>query len=282
MGSLYVVSTPIGNLEDITLRALKVLGDTELIAAEDTRKAKALLNHYRIKNRVISFYEHNRTKRIPYLIEQLKIIDVALISEAGTPGMSDPGFELIKAAVENGINVIPVPGASALLSALAVSDLPVDGFKFIGFLPRYRSQRIEKLKKLKDEPGTLVFFEAPHRLKKTLADVLEVFGDRRVNICREMTKLYEEVFRGKISEAQLKFESPKGEFTIIISGSPEETSAVDQTGVKKLLGELVSQGCKGTDVIRQAVGRTGLPRNKVYRLYLELKKEVQQDSKARQ
>lgn len=272
MPNLYVVSTPIGNLEDITLRALRVLREVGLIASEDTRKTKTLLQHYGIKNKVVSYYEHNKEKRLPWLIERLKEIDVALVSEAGTPGMSDPGFELIKAASENNIRIIPVPGASALLAALVVSDIPYISVRFVGFLPRNRKSKVEYLENLSTERSTLIFFEAPHRLQRTLDDMLKVLGDRKVNICRELTKLYEEVFRGSISEAKIKFADPRGEFVIIVSGSPEDSPVINIDYVKKRLTELISKGYSGSDAVRLMVKESGLPRNKVYKIYLEISK----------
>jgi 16S rRNA (cytidine1402-2'-O)-methyltransferase len=220
-GVLYVVSTPIGNLEDITLRALRVLKEVDLIAAEDTRKAGILLKHFQIKNKMTSYHDFNKEKKTPYLLEELKSgKDLAIVSDAGTPGISDPCFYLVKKAIEEEIKIIPVPGSSALLSALVVSGLPTDRFVFEGFLPPKKTKRIKRLMELSSEKRTLIFFESPYRLIQTLKNINEVFGERRIVVARELTKKFEEIIRGKISDVESHFERKKvkGEMVIVVEG----------------------------------------------------------------
>ncbi len=218
MATLYVVATPIGNLEDVTLRALRVLRQVELIAAEDTRRTKHLLSKYEIKTPVTSYHEHNKRTKLPRLLRHLEQRDLALVSEAGMPGISDPGYELVAAAIERGIKVIPIPGPSAITAALSVSGLPTRQFIYLGFLPRKKGERRRLLQQLEDMPRTLVAFESPHRLRATLEDLRDVLGERRLAIGRELTKLHEEVFYGTPSEALQYFPQPRGEFTLVIEG----------------------------------------------------------------
>ena len=218
---LYIVSTPIGNLEDITLRALRVLKETDFVICEDTRHTGLLLHHYQIDARFLSYHEHNKLQRTPELLEMLRQgKSLALASDAGTPGISDPGFYLIRAAIEKGHTVHPVPGASALLSALVVSGLPSDHFVFEGFLPKRDGRKLKRLNALVGQERTIVFFESPHRVLKTLGQFLEVFGDRRMVLARELTKKFEEAIRGRISEviAELERRALKGEMVLIVAG----------------------------------------------------------------
>jgi len=218
MPSLYVIATPIGNLEDISLRALRVLREVRLIAAEDTRKTRRLLNAYNIETPLTSYHEHSKRAKLAYLLGYLEKEDLALVSEAGTPGLSDPGYDFVVAAVERGISVVPVPGPSAVITALAVSGLPTDQFVYVGFLPRRKGQRQHLLGAISDEPRTIVAFEAPHRLREALTDIEEILGDRRVSVCRELTKVHEQVFRGRVSQAREHFAEPRGEFSLVIEG----------------------------------------------------------------
>ena len=223
-GVLFVVSTPIGNLEDITLRALRILKEADLIAAEDTRKTGILLKHYQIKTKTTSYHDFNKEKKTPYLLKELKSgKDVAIVSDAGTPGISDPCYYLVREAIKEEIRIIPIPGSSALLSALVVSGLPTDRFVFEGFLPSKKTKRIKRLKELSSEKRTLIFFESPYRLIKTLKDLNEVFGERRIVVARELTKKFEEIIRGKISDVESHFERKKvkGEMVIIVQGKVE-------------------------------------------------------------
>jgi 16S rRNA (cytidine1402-2'-O)-methyltransferase len=218
MPVLYVIATPIGNLEDISLRALRLLREVKLIAAEDTRKTRRLLNSYNIKTSLTSYHEHSKRAKLDYLLDYLEKEDLALVSEAGMPGLSDPGYELIIAAIEGGISVVPIPGASAVITALVVSGLPTDQFLYVGFLPRRKGQRQRFLSSIVDEPRTIVAFETPHRLGDALNDIEEILGDRRLSVCRELTKVHEEIFRGRVSQAREHFVEPRGEFSLVIEG----------------------------------------------------------------
>lgn len=218
MSVLYVIATPIGNLEDISLRALRLLREVKLIAAEDTRATRRLLNVYNIKTPLTSYHEHSKRAKLDYLLDYLEKEDLALVSEAGMPGLSDPGYELIIAAIERGISVVPIPGASAVITALVVSGLPTDQFLYVGFLPRRKGQRQRLLNSIVDEPRTIVAFETPHRLKEALSDIEEILGNRRLSVCRELTKVHEEIFRGRVSQAREHFTEPRGEFSLVIEG----------------------------------------------------------------
>jgi len=218
MPVLYVIATPIGNLEDISLRALRLLQEVKLIAAEDTRTTRHLLNAHNIKTPLTSYHEHSKRAKLDYLLNFLEEEDLALVSEAGMPGLSDPGYELIVAAIERGISVVPIPGASAVITALVVSGLPTDQFLYLGFLPRRKGQRQRLLSSIVDEPRTIVAFETPHRLREALSDIEEILGNRRLSVCRELTKVHEEIFRGRVGQAREHFVEPRGEFTLVIEG----------------------------------------------------------------
>ena len=218
MPVLYVIATPIGNLEDISLRALRLLQEVKLIAAEDTRTTRHLLNAHNIKTPLTSYHEHSKRAKLDYLLNYLEKEDLALVSEAGMPGLSDPGYKLIVAAIERGISVVPIPGASAVITALVVSGLPTDQFIYLGFLPRRKGQRQRLLSSIVDEPRTIVAFETPHRLREALSDIEEILGNRRLSVCRELTKVHEEIFRGRVSQAREHFAEPRGEFTLVIEG----------------------------------------------------------------
>ncbi len=272
MFALYIVATPIGNLEDITLRALRVLREAGLIAAEDTRKTRHLLSHYGIKTPLTSYYEHNKRSKLPLLLDHLQRHDIALVSEAGTPGVSDPGYEIILAAIQRGIPVIPVPGPSAIVVALVVSGLPTDRFTYLGFLPRKQSDRVRLLKSVEGEGHTLVAFEAPHRLANSLADMADVLGDRRIAVVREATKLHEEVFRGKITEAMAHFQKPRGEHTLVIEGKRESAEAGLTSEVVDQIRRLQSQGVTAKQAMPMLAQSTGLSRKELYRAWLRLKR----------
>jgi 16S rRNA (cytidine1402-2'-O)-methyltransferase len=220
-GTLYIVSTPIGNMEDITLRALRILKEVDLIAAEDTRRTGLLLRHFEIQTSLTSYFEGNELKKREFILAKLKEgKNVALVSDAGTPGISDPGFRLIQWAIENQLPIVPIPGPSAALTALSVSGLPTDAFFFKGFLPHKSKKRRDLLKQLEEVKETLVFYESPHRISETLQDILEILGDREIVLTRELTKVYEEIIRGKASEIlnQIGDRTLKGEITLVISG----------------------------------------------------------------
>ena len=218
MSKLYIIATPIGNLKDITYRAVEVLGSVSLIAAEDTRRTRTLLNHYEIKTQVISYFEHNSFTRIPQIMNHL--LDgnsLAVVTDAGTPGISDPAYRLIRAAIEHDIKIETIPGASAFLTALVGSGLPTDTFKFVGFLPTKKG-RMRKLRRLAESEGTLILYEAPHRILKTLQDINNIIGNRPAVIARELTKLHEEIVRGTVQDLITHFrrKNPRGEFVVLI------------------------------------------------------------------
>lgn len=275
VGTLYVVATPIGNLEDITLRALRVLREVDLIAAEDTRKTLKLLSRYDIHKPLESYHRHTERGKLERLLEILQTQDLALVSEAGMPGISDPGQQLIAAAIDRGISVVPVPGPSALVTALVVSGLPTDRFLYLGFLPRVKSDRRRLLESVSRWPYTLVAFEAPHRLLATLGDMAEILGDRPSAAARELTKLHEEVVRGRLSELRSRFETqpPRGEFTLVI-GPPEQApvAAAGKAGLREqllpLAERLRSQGVPGKEAVRRLMEATGAGRREAYRAWL--------------
>ena len=272
MPTLYIVATPIGNLEDISLRALRVLREVKLIAAEDTRKTKRLLDAYDIGTPMTSYYEHNKKSKLGYVLNSLNEWDVALVSEAGMPGISDPGYELIIAASERNIPVVPIPGPSAIVTALAVSGLPTDRFSYIGFLPHKAAARRRKLESLTGETSTIIVFEAPHRLQSALGDILEILGDRKLAVCRELTKIHEEVFRGTVSQAIEHFSEPKGEFTLIIEGKGNKDRPVQTETVEKQLHDLYLTGATAKDAISLVANETGLSKKALYQAWLGLDK----------
>jgi 16S rRNA (cytidine1402-2'-O)-methyltransferase len=266
MGTLYVVGTPIGNLEDITLRALRVLQEVQLIAAEDTRKAGVLLKHYRIATPVTSFFEANERPKIAEILTALASTDVALISEAGMPGISDPGYPLIEATIEAGFSVVPVPGPSAHTAALVVSGLPTDQFHFVGFLPRKGPE--PALERLARVPATLIFYEAPHRLEHTLRAMLTMFGNRQIALCRELTKLYEEVWRGDLESAlrQIADHPARGEYTLVVAGASEEEARWSEEQVRAALVEHLAQGMPRSQAAREVAALSGWRRRQIYDL----------------
>jgi len=270
MSILYVVATPIGNLEDITLRARRVLQEVKLIAAEDTRKTRRLLNHYAIKTPMTSYYEHNKLTKLDYILNQLKADDVALVSEAGMPGINDPGYELIAAAAKQNIKIVPIPGASAGITALAVSGLPTDRFTYIGFLPSRSSARRRVIESMANEAGTIIALEAPHRLLASLQDLKDILGDRRLAIGRELTKFHEEVFRGTINEASRHFTQPRGEFTLVIEGRKAKEKPVLTETIEAHLKQLQLTGARAKEAVKAMAAETGLPRKDLYNTWLRL------------
>ncbi|MEW6141691.1 MAG: 16S rRNA (cytidine(1402)-2'-O)-methyltransferase [Chloroflexota bacterium] len=264
MPVLYVVATPIGNLEDISLRALRVLREVKLIAAEDTRSTRKLLSAYGIRTPLTSFHEFTGESKTGRLIRELTEKDIALVSEAGTPAISDPGYNLVHAAVGAGIPVITVPGPSAVTAALAVSGLAADQFVFVGFLPRRVTERRRLLVSLAGDARTLVAFETPHRLREALEDILNIMGDRRMAVCRELTKLHEEVFRGTAGEVVKYFTCPKGEFTLVIAGLRRDRMLEVSPEVEAELRRLTSGGMGAKESVSLVAERTGLPKRKLY------------------
>ncbi len=272
MPTLYVVATPIGNLEDISLRALRILREVRLIAAEDTRKTRRLLSAYDIRTPMTSYYEHSKQAKLSYILEFLQKEDIALVSEAGMPGISDPGYELIVAAGQRGITVTPIPGPSAVTTALAVSGLPTDRFTCIGFLPHKANDRRRALESVADETGTIIALETPHRLLSALNDILVVLGDRKLAVCRELTKLHEEVFRGTVSEAIKHFTEPRGEFTLVIEGKGAKDKPRLTGDIERRLQQMYLSGATAKEAIAAVAGETGLTRKELYKAWLRLDK----------
>ena len=277
MGTLYIVGTPIGNLEDLTPRAARILGQVALVAAEDTRVTRRLLNHLGVRVRVTSYHQHNWQRRTPALLEALANGDVALVTDAGMPGISDPGSELVAQAAAQGFEVDVIPGASSVTTALALSGMEADSFFFMGFLPRRPKQRRERLESVKGAPDTLVIFEAPHRLKASVEAMLAVLGDREVAVCRELTKLHQEIFRGTFSQAIDHFGQPRGEFVLVVAGatgldalSQHSRSEQNQQDATARLAELKQEGVPARDAVATVSDALGLPRNTLYRMWLQL------------
>jgi 16S rRNA (cytidine1402-2'-O)-methyltransferase len=273
-GRLYVVATPIGNLEDITLRALRVLREVDRIACEDTRQTRKLLDRHGIDRPLVSYHEHNERARAAELAERLEAGEkVALVSDAGMPLVSDPGQHLVRLCIERGIPVVPIPGASALVAALAASGLESEEFLFVGFLPARAGERARKLRALAAEPRTLVCYEAPHRLAAALRDARECMGDRRVVVARELTKLHETFHRGRLSELAAYFErvAPRGEITLVIAPAEarvaEETSEVAGSLVERVV-ELERQGLDRKAALKQAARERRMPKREAYRRLL--------------
>ncbi len=268
-GTLYIVATPIGNLEDITLRALRILKEVQLIAAEDTRQTQKLLARFDIHKQLTSYHDHNKEQKAELLVERLGNGEsVALVSDAGTPGISDPGYYLVNRAVEEGVQVVPIPGVTAAMAAVSASGLPTDAFVFEGFVPSRRSQRVRKFESLKDEPRTVILYEAPHRIADCLKDLLEIFGDRRAVMARELTKIHEEILRGKLSDiiSGIEGRAPKGEITLVIEGMkkkpPEPTVLSLADHVETLVRE---EGISKKEAIAKVAELRGVPKKVVYK-----------------
>lgn len=280
MSVLYIVATPIGNLEDISLRAIRVLREVNLIAAEDTRKTRRLLARYDIGTPMTSYYEHSKRSKLEYILERLKQEDIALVSEAGMPGLSDPGYELVTAASERGIRVVPIPGPSAVITALVVSGLPTDRFSYLGFLPHKTAARKRLLESAAGEPGSIVVLETPHRLRAALEDIKLVLGDRRIAVCRELTKRFEEVYRGTVSQASEHFRTPRGEFTLVIEGKRAPKQPPMTAEIEEQLHYQYLSGATAKEAIARIAGETGLPRKELYRTWLKLGRvwEINKDS----
>ncbi len=270
MPNLYVVATPIGNLGDISLRALRILREVKLIAAEDTRRTKRLLTTYDIKTPMTSYHERNKWTKLDYILGCLEEGDVALVSNAGTPGIADPGYELIVAAARRGIPVVPIPGPSVVIMALIVSGLPTEKFVYIGFLPHKASGRQRLLQSVADECGTIVALETPHRLQAALNDVLLILGDRKIAVCRELTKVHEEVFRGTVSQAIQHFTEPKGEFTLVIEGRGGKDKPQLTEDIERQLHHMRQSGVTAKEAIAKVSKETGLSRKKLYQAWLKL------------
>ncbi len=271
MGTLYVVGTPIGNLEDLSPRALRALREVTLVAAEDTRKTRALFSRFDLHTPLTSYFEHNKITKLDVIVEALERGDVALVSEAGMPGLSDPGYELIRAAIQAGFPVVPIPGPVAAITALVVSGLPTDSFIFLGFLPRRASDRRRALQEIATEKRTLVCYEAPHRLADCLADVEAVLGDRPIAVARELTKLHEEIYRGTVRGARDHFSGEvRGEVTLVIGGASDKVATWDEERVRHALSQALESGLDRKEAIRHVARESGWPRRDVYRLIVKL------------
>lgn len=270
-GTLYLVATPIGNLEDLTYRAHRVLREADVIACEDTRHTRLLLTRYGISTPLVSYHEHNEARRAPELLKRLRGGEtVALVSDAGTPALSDPGYALIRQAIAENIPVVAIPGASAITAALTVSGLPPDRFLFLGFLPRKTGERRRILAEVAQWPWTLVIFEAPHRIAATLDELRAVLGDRRVALVRELTKRFEEVVRGTVTEAleRLRAAAPRGEFTIVLEGALEQTKST--TDIAARLRDLLNRGTPPKEAVHTVAHAYGIPKRDAYKLMLEI------------
>ena len=268
--ALYVVATPIGNLEDISLRALRTLSEVKLIAAEDTRKTKRLLDTYDIKTPMTSYHEHSKWAKLEYILNFLEDADVALVSSAGMPGMSDPGYELILGASRRDIPVVPIPGPSVVTTALVVSGLPTDRFMYLGFLPRRSNARRHVLESVADSNMTIITLESPHRLLAALNDILVVLGDRKIAVCRELTKVHEEVFRGSISQAIGYFDEPRGEFTLVIEGRRGRDKPQLTPDIEQQLCHMRRSGLMAKEAIVRVASETGLSKRELYQAWLRL------------
>ncbi len=273
MGILYLVATPIGNLEDITLRALKTLQSVGLIAAEDTRTTRALLTHYDIHTPLTSNHNLNERGKIQELLEQLNEKDIAVVSDAGTPLINDPGYPLVQAAITAGIRVIPIPGPSSPITALCVSGLASDQFAYLGYIPRKKKERIEFLTHAAQYPFSLIFLETPHRIRESLQAILECLGDRQIAICREMTKLYEEIIRCQVSEAIDHFSQtePLGEFTLVLSGKLISSEKWSTEQISQAIQDGLTKHFRITDLSRDLAKPSGWSRKEIYELAESLK-----------
>jgi len=273
-GTLYIVGTPIGNLEDTTFRAIKTLQKVDLIAAEDTRHTGKLLQHFQIQATLLSYHQHNEQSRISELIEKLNQgKTIALVTDAGMPGISDPGYELVKACVEINISVVPIPGVTASITALCASGLPTNKFIFIGFLPTKIKLREEQLEKLSNSLETIVLYESPYRILHTLEYLANILGEnRKIVLARELTKLHEEFWRGTLGQAIIHYQNnqPKGEFTIVIAGAEPELAVLSEDTIKQELQELFAQGISRSQASRQLAQKINLSRRKIYQIALKI------------
>ena len=271
-GKLYLVATPIGNLEDITLRALRILKEVDYIAAEDTRNTLKLLNHFEIKKPLISNHRHNEEEREDGLIEKLKEgKNIAVVSDAGTPGISDPGEVIVKRAIEENIEIIPIPGACAAINALIASGLDAKEFVFLGFLPLNKKLRKEKLEEIKNENKTIIIYEAPHKIKDSLNDLKEVVGERKVVLARELTKIHEEFIRGNITEIIEKSENLKGEMILLIEGSNEINceNILNNLSLEEHYNVYEKQGLDKKEIIKKIAKDRGVNKNEIYQYFIE-------------
>jgi len=272
MGTLYLVATPIGNLEDISFRAIKVLRGVVLIAAEDTRHTRKLLAHYDIHTPSISYHEHNKITQLTSVLAALEQGDVALVSDAGTPALNDPGYELVSEALKAGFAVSPIPGPCAPVAAVVASGLPTDAFLYLGYLPRKGSERRKMLQGVSEYPYTLIFLETPHRLVDALTDLQNTLGDREIAVAREMTKVHEEIFRGTISQARARFaiQEPRGEFTLVLAGQSPRKERWDDAQLVRTLENLLTTGEPAARIASSLALQSGWPRREIYQRVIEM------------
>lgn len=272
--TLYIVGTPIGNLEDMTFRAIQVLQQVDVIAAEDTRHTGKLLQHFQVTTPQISYHDHNRASRTPELVDRIQQgAAIALVTDAGMPGISDPGYDLVKACVEANLSVVPIPGVSAVITGLSACGLPTDRFVFEGFLPAKGQERRDRLDAIAVESRTIVLYESPHRLKQTLTDLAETLGtDRPITLARELTKLHEEFWRGSLQSAldHVEQQQPQGEYTVIIQGTTQSEPLLSESALKAELQDLIQQGLSRSQASRQLAQRTSLSRRQIYQLALAI------------
>ncbi len=275
MGILYLVATPIGNLEDFSPRAVRILREANLIAAEDTRVTGKLLARFEIHSRLISYYEHNKIQRIEKILEALAEGDVALVSDAGTPTINDPGYELVRAALDAGFRVSPVPGPSAPIAALAASGLPTDSFVYLGYAPRRKKERLALFRSVAGLPYTLIFLETPHRLLRALADMESVLGDRDIAAARELTKLHEEIFRGTISASRAYFEThaPRGEFTLVVAGRKGESPRWSESRLRMEVESALAAGESLAAAAKRLSVESGWARRDIYQIGNEIREK---------
>lgn len=269
MGTLYLVATPIGNLEDLSPRAMRILRESILIAAEDTRHTGTLLKHFNIETPLTSYWEHNKLNKLDFILEKLSQGDVALVSDAGTPAINDPGYELVQSALAASFDVRPVPGPSAPIAALTVSGLPTDSFIYLGYLPHKSSERHNRLNEVIDQPYTLIFFETPHRITDSLEDILSTLGNRKICVAREMTKMYEEYWRGDINGAIEYFKSkePRGEFTLVIEGKKKDESRKwDEAELTQAIQKELQTGKSAKNISAELAERSGWSKKEIYAL----------------
>src|SRR5919106_1161234 len=269
MGTLYLVATPIGNLEDISPRAIRVLREASLIAAEDTRHTGKLLKHFEIETGITSYFEHNKLEKLDFILEKLSTGDVALVSDAGTPAVNDPGYELVKAALASNYDVKPIPGPSAPIAALTVSGLPTDSFLYLGYLPHKTSERHRRLQEVESQPYTLVFLESPYRVVEALEDMLSILGDRRICVAREMTKMFEEYWRGNVSGAleHFKAQPARGEFTLVVEGkTTDENEKWTVEHLQSAIEMAMRNGKSAKDISTELAKQSGWKKKEIYAL----------------
>lgn len=268
MGTLYLVATPIGNLEDISPRALRLLAQASLVAAEDTRQTRKLLTHFKIQTPLTSYHEFNKIGKLTHILAALEHGDVALVSDAGTPALNDPGYELVRAALAAGYPVSPIPGPTAPIAALVASGLPTDAFLYLGYLPRKAAERRRLLAEVAGLPYTLIFLESPHRVQEALQDLEKELGDRPVAVARELTKLHEEIFRGSLAEALAHFtqQAPRGEFTLVVGGKPQTLEAWSEEQLRAELKKALESGEPPSQAAARIAAEAGWPRREVYRI----------------